>query len=66
MKNYKVTYEVKDGLIRRKTYTFNETIISNNPKEAFKEAKNFCKKSSRYLLYIIPVEKWSIKEIIEE
>jgi hypothetical protein len=66
MKNYKVTYEVKDGLIRRKTYTFNNTIISNNPKEAFKEAKNFCKKSSRYLLYIIPIEKWSIKEIIEE
>jgi hypothetical protein len=41
MKSYKVIYEVKDGLIRRKTYTFNGKIESDTPKEAFKEAKNF-------------------------
>lgn len=64
MKSYLVTYEVKNGLFRKKTYSFTETIESDNPKEAFRKAKQFCKKSSVYWI-IIPVEKWGIKEITE-
>ena len=58
MKKFKVTYTVRDGLIKKREYTFDEEIEAENPREAFTKAKKLCSSSSGLIS-----PKWEIDKI---
>lgn len=60
MNKYIVIYRVKDGIIRKNTYDFRETIEAENPRQAFEIAKDLAKQSSSL------GTKWEIKEITKK